>query len=245
MHWSRRTREETREAERIERAIERAEDIVDDPEADEAEAIELLRSIPVDRPLEGALFVRAADCFFDLAQEKDAERFYRRALELDPDDADALHGLGLVYQAREDHDAMVKVWLEVRRLDLSEPAPPWAVTADEFTEAAEAAFAELPKHVHEHLENLPIVVTDYPDEALIRDGVDPRILGLITGIPFSHKRILDGAPELDCVQLYQRNIERIATSKEEVLEETRITVLHETAHYFGLDDDELDALGLG
>lgn len=242
-HWSKRPSEDARESDRIEAALEEVEGLLD--AGDDEGALKRLGEIPLDRPIDPELHVETGDCYFELEQLDQAERHYRRALELDPALADALHGVGLVHQAREEHEPMVTAWLEVRRLDLLEPELPWAISVDEFVETAESAFAELPKEVLENLGNLPIVVTDYPEEALIREGVDPRTLGLITGVPFSHKRLLDGPPELDCVQLYQRNIERVAGSKEEVLEEVRITVLHETAHYFGLDDDDLEALGLG
>lgn len=243
--WSRRTAGEEREVRRIERLLDKAEELLEDPERD-GEVEELLRSLPPGPLAAPALHVRAADAWQELDQLRDAERHYRLALELDPDHSDALHGLGCVHQLEDAHAPMVAAWLRVRELDLADAKLPWGVSVEEFTAAAEAAFEELPAEIHTHLENLPIVVCDYPSAELIQDGVDPRSLGVITGVPFSHKRVLpDGPPELDCVQLYQLNIERIAQSREEVLEEVRITVLHETGHYFGLSDEDLDAMGLG
>ena len=49
---------------------------------------------------------------------------------------------------------------------------------------------------------------------------------------------------LDCINLYTRNIERMCRSREEVEDEVRITVLHETAHFFGMSEEDLEAIGL-
>ena len=53
------------------------------------------------------------------------------------------------------------------------------------------------------------------------------------------------ARSLDAIHLFQRNLEAAAGSREELEDEIRITVLHETAHFFGLEDDDLEAIGLG
>ena len=51
-------------------------------------------------------------------------------------------------------------------------------------------------------------------------------------------------PSITTIHLFKRNLERIAGDLDELAEEVRITVLHETAHYFGLDDEDLERLGL-
>ena len=49
----------------------------------------------------------------------------------------------------------------------------------------------------------------------------------------------------DRVVVFQRSIERIATDREHLAEELRVTVLHEIGHHFGFDEDGVDAMGLG
>ena len=46
------------------------------------------------------------------------------------------------------------------------------------------------------------------------------------------------------IHLYRSNLERTAVDREHLAAEVRITVLHETGHYFGLDEDDLERLGL-
>jgi predicted Zn-dependent protease with MMP-like domain len=243
--WSRRTRIADRAAHRLERQLERCEALFDDPdrEKDLLSAIADLPSGPFDEPV---FHLRIGECLRTAGKLNEAESHYRSALTLDARYADALHGLGLIHQARNELDAMVESWLEVREIDLREPPHAWSIPQDEFTQAAEAALAELPEQTRRHFSNLAILATDYPTAELIQDGIDPRSLGIISGVPYSEKQGMFGmVSDMDCIQLYQRNIERIATSREEVLEEIRITVLHETGHYFGLSDADLEDIGLG
>jgi predicted Zn-dependent protease with MMP-like domain len=242
--WSRRTRKADREALSLERILEQAEILLDEGR-DPEEIARALERLPRGPFIESSFHVRAGDCLRALERIDEAEEHYRAALELDHKCADALHGVGMIQQLRGETEAMVRTWLDVRRLDLQQPPAPWALSEAEFESAAEAALAEIPEETRAHFDNLPIVATDYPARELIEEGVDPRSLGLITGVPYSEKSGSSGSADLDCIQLYQRNIERICRSREEVIEEIRITVLHETGHYFGLDDDDLDDIGLG
>lgn len=215
----------------------------------EKEAAEVLGELPPVQFPEAEMHLRAARCFLDLQKDDEAEEHYRKALELDPELGDAYHGLGLVYEAREDHRAKVKAWLRVRELDLSKDAEepmPWAVTADAFERIAEEALEELPERIRALLENVPIVASDYPAVEIVAEGNDPRMLGFFSGVPYPEKaNISDQAPHLDCVFLYQRNIERMSRDKDEVAREIRITLLHETGHFFGLSEEELEEMGLG
>jgi len=157
---------------------------------------------------------------------------------------DAWHGIGMVREDKGDRDGMIAAFLETRRRDLAEPLPPWHVTVDEFERIASAAFAELPEGVRERLHNVPMLIDDVPSEEMVRDGVDPRLLGLFQGVPMSDQMTVGGVPQVTDIHLFQRNLERFAQDAEELAEQIRITVLHETAHFFGLDDEDLEKLGL-
>lgn len=243
--WSRRTRVADREAQRLDRILSRAEDLLDGP-CDVQDVQRALRDLPRGQWLEPAFHLRAGDCFRSIDALAAGEEHYRSALTLDPHCADALHGLGLIHQLRGETEPMVDAWLEVRALDIEQRPYPWSIPADEFAAVAEDALTRIPEDARRHIDDLPLITTDYPAVELIEDGVDPRSLGLITGVPFSQKLALAGpGGELDCIQLYQRNIERVCTSREEVIEEIRITVLHETGHYFGLSEEDLEEIGLG
>lgn len=213
----------------------------EDPEAAEATLAELPPDVPLPT---AALELRAGDALLELEDADGAEEHFRRAAKLEPANADAEYGLGLVAEARGERAGMVAHFQRVRALDVKARPQPWAVSTDRLEELVEQALAELPERAQELLENVPIMVEDYPSEEVVADGFDPRGLGLFAGVPFPEQSALSGPPHLEAVFLYQRNIERVARSTAEVEQEIRTTLLHETGHFFGLDEEDLAELGL-
>ena len=192
------------------------------------------------------VLARAGQLYMALGEASGAERAFLAAIEEDPEQADAHHGLGLIYEDRGDRTAMVRAWLDTLRLDAGAPPPPWHLSLDEFEQIAEEAMRELPDEVIRLLENVPVLIEDQPSADLVREGYDPRLLGLFSGVPLPHKSNVSGqVPVIDAIHLYQRNLEREAAGSDELAEQIRITVLHETAHFFGLEDDDLHDIGLG
>jgi predicted Zn-dependent protease with MMP-like domain/Tfp pilus assembly protein PilF len=199
---------------------------------------------PVDLP-EAAFHVRAGGCFLELDDLETAERHFRTAVKLDPGSGDGYHGLGMTAEAAGESKEQVEHFLKVRELDLAAPAPPWTVTDAQLEERVEAALGELPERARKLLANVPILVEPYPSKELISDGVDPRTLGLFSGTPYPEQANVAGqAPHLEHVLLFKRNLERDARTREEVEQEIRTTLLHETGHFFGMDEEDLEEVGL-
>lgn len=191
-----------------------------------------------------ALELRAGDAFLELGELDRATAHYERAATEEPDNADAVYGLGLAAEARGDDAEMVAQFQRVRALDDKAPPLPWAVSEERMEELVEAALAELPERAQKLLENVPVMVEALPSEEVVADGFDPRGLGLFAGVPFPEQSALSGPPHLEAVFLYQRNIERVARSTADVEAEIRTTLLHETGHFFGLDEEDLAEMGL-
>jgi predicted Zn-dependent protease with MMP-like domain/thioredoxin-like negative regulator of GroEL len=212
-----------------------------DPEAAEKTLGELPAEVPLPTP---ALELRAGDAFLEVEDYDRAQACYERAAKREPAGADAIYGLGLVAEARGEQAAMVAHFQRVRVLDEKQKPLPWAVTEERMEELVEQALAELPERAQKLLENVPVMVEQLPSEDVVGDGFDPRGLGLFAGVPFPEQSTLSGPPHLEAVFLYQRNIERVARSTAEVEAEIRTTLLHETGHFFGLDEDDLAELGL-
>jgi predicted Zn-dependent protease with MMP-like domain/uncharacterized protein HemY len=156
--------------------------------------------------------------------------------------ADALHLLGRIHEAKDDHAGKVAAWKEVRALDNKAPASTVTISEDELERIAVGALDELPEDVKKRLENVPILIDEMPSDDLIAEGVDPRSLGLFQGTAMP-----DGgetAPSVTNILLFKTNLERASEDLDQLADEVRITVLHETAHYFGLDEEDLVQLGL-
>lgn len=193
------------------------------------------------------IILDVAHAFLNAEDPTTAELWLRRITTGDDDAAaaDAWHAIGLCREAKGDREGMVNAWLETRRKDAAAPPSETAMSDDELEEVVTSALAELPAEVHRHLENVPLLVDDLPDEHLVKEGIDPRLVGLFSGTPLPEQSSVGGAPSITNIHFFRRNLERLAGDDAELLaEEIRITVLHETAHYFGLDDDALEKLGL-
>jgi predicted Zn-dependent protease with MMP-like domain len=161
------------------------------------------------------------------------------------EEADARHLLGSVLEELGDTGGMVREWLLVRELDAADDPPRPRLSPSHFERVAERALEELPPALREQLSNVAVLIDDRPSELLVRDGVDPRLLGMFSGVSMPDQSTLGGAPFPSVINLFQRNLEGEADDDAELTEQIRITVIHETAHYFGLSDDDLERLGLG
>jgi predicted Zn-dependent protease with MMP-like domain/Tfp pilus assembly protein PilF len=198
---------------------------------------------PVDLPgVEHHL--RAGTLALALEDLEGADRHFQRALEREPDWADVHHGLGLLAEARGDEKEKVARFQKVRQLDLAAPAPELKVSDAKLEALTESALKELPARARELLINVPILVEDYPAGELVDDGVDPRSLGLFAGTPFPEQPNLGAPPSLQQILLFKRNLEREAADEADLAEQIRITLLHETGHFFGMDEDDLAEVGL-
>ncbi|HEY0191134.1 MAG TPA: metallopeptidase family protein [Kofleriaceae bacterium] len=155
---------------------------------------------------------------------------------------DALHLLGRVAEFTGDREEMATAWLEVRKLDLAAEPGPLTITEDDLEAVAVGTLEELPEKIREKLANVPILIDDVPSEAQVRDGIDPRLLGLFQGTPMPEDTTQ--AATVTNIILFRGNLQRSCVDADHLAEEIRITVLHETAHYFGLDEADLEALGL-
>ncbi len=109
------------------------------------------------------------------------------------------------------------------------------------------ALEELPQGVKRSMENVAILVEDWPSaEELDEAGVTGRgqLFGLYTGVPLGERD--GGLPLLpDTITLFQRAIESASSSREDVVREIRVTVLHEVGHYLGMSEEDLERLGYG
>lgn len=113
----------------------------------------------------------------------------------------------------------------------------------EFESVIREAIAALPEWVHDALENIEVLVLDEPDEELDPDG--EGLLGLYTGLPLP-ERGADYAGELpDVIYIFRLPHLALKLPPDELHAEIVTTLMHEIAHYFGIDDDHLDEIGWG
>ena len=104
-----------------------------------------------------------------------------------------------------------------------------------FEDHVRAALDELPPDLASALTNVAVVVEDENPE-------DPDLFGLYHGVPLPERGDMAGLPP-DTISIYRVPLEDSFPDPKELREEIRVTVLHELAHHFGLDEDRLAELG--
>ena len=127
-------------------------------------------------------------------------------------------------------------------------------TRRRFDEVFDEVLEGLPPLVHELIEKVPLHLEDYPSrEVMTQTGVRYReqLCGLFTGIPITDRSIEHSGTLPDVVTLYREGILAAARDRfgrvrmDRLRREIRITILHELAHFHGLDEQELRDLGYG
>lgn len=108
-----------------------------------------------------------------------------------------------------------------------------------FEQLVEETLGMLPDFFQEKIENVVVVVEDYPDPPTQEEFGGALLLGLYRGVPKTERSVFDPLQYPDIIFIYQRNIERVCRTDDEVRREIRATVVHEIGHYFGLTEEEL------
>ncbi len=114
---------------------------------------------------------------------------------------------------------------------------------EEFETVVERAVSALPAWVHEALHNIDLLIEDEAGPDLDPDG--QGLLGLYVGIPLAERGEAAMGELPDVVYLFRKPHLALGLSGAELEAEIATTLIHEIAHYFGFDDDELERLGWG
>jgi len=114
----------------------------------------------------------------------------------------------------------------------------FAMTRQRFEELVGDALDLIPPEFVAAMENVVILVED-------RDPGNPSLLGLYHGVALTERTSHYGGVLPDRITIYREAILDICHDEQDVVEEVAITVVHEIAHHFGIDDARLHELGWG
>lgn len=118
------------------------------------------------------------------------------------------------------------------------------INAADFDQAVAEALNSIPAHLRPYLENVLIEVRRRPDARLADERDIPQdTLGLYMGCPLTEKSVADQSVEPDRILIFRDALTAMCASRDELVDEIRITVLHEVGHHFGLDEERLEELG--
>lgn len=116
----------------------------------------------------------------------------------------------------------------------------------DFENLVQTTVDRLPAEFREKLVNVVILVEDVPSPELLEMADVPdgdSLLGFYEGTPITERGHFDAPIHPDRIWVFQRPIEELCSTEDEIREEVRLTVMHEIAHFFGMDDDYLDEIG--
>lgn len=122
------------------------------------------------------------------------------------------------------------------------------LTDEEFEIAVQEAVDSVPEEFLDELDNVAILLADEPEahdyegDGYYAESGD--LLGLYDGVSMIERASGYGYCDYpDTITIYKGPHERLDDKREVVIEEIRKTVVHEIAHYFGMDEDQVDAMG--
>jgi len=115
------------------------------------------------------------------------------------------------------------------------------MSREDFERCVNDALDIIPEEFLRLIDNVVVLVEDEPPE-----DEPPDLLGLYDGVALTERDSWWATGSLpDRLFIFRNPILDLCDTREEVVEEVRITVLHEVGHYFGLDDERIDELGYG
>jgi predicted Zn-dependent protease with MMP-like domain len=109
------------------------------------------------------------------------------------------------------------------------------VSEEEFGRLVEEALDGIPPQLGRMMRNVAVIVEDY--------GGSPNLLGLYQGVPLTARTTQYAGVLPDRITIYRLPITARCRTHEDVVRQVRVTVVHEIAHHFGIDDERLDELG--
>jgi predicted Zn-dependent protease with MMP-like domain len=210
--------------------------------AAQATLSELPAAGEVELPAEQSLDL--AYLFLEADMAKEAEQRFQLLRDRNEADAEAWYGLGLCAEEDGDEAAKRVAWLRVLDLDRKAPLESPHLSEAEMQGVAEQALKDLPEAARKLIANVPILIVDLPAADEVEHGLDPRLLGLFEGAAYADPSSVGGAPQITQILLFRKNLERMALDPEDLREQIRITLLHETGHFFGMTEADLADVGL-
>ncbi|KHO20078.1 metallopeptidase family protein [Mycolicibacterium setense] len=115
---------------------------------------------------------------------------------------------------------------------------PVRMSSQRFDELVSDALDLIPPQLAAALDNVVVLVED-------RDPDEPEILGLYRGVALTERDSWYAGSLPDTITIYRGALLDFCDSEADVVDEVAITVIHEIAHHFGIDDERLHELGWG
>jgi len=115
-----------------------------------------------------------------------------------------------------------------------------SLSEEEFREAVADALDQIPDELARLMTNVAVLIEDEPPPD------EPELLGIYEGTPLTEREGWWDAGSLpDRITIFKGPLERMSVDRDDLLTRVAVTVVHEIAHHFGVDDARLHELGWG
>ena len=177
-------------------------------------------------------------------------------LSLDPEDsleaADREFFIGLCHDHLGDPESADEHFAKATEMDPGGNPPIPSISSEEAHELVATVLGELPERILKEMEEVPIILEDLPELSMIQESsgqISPDTLGLYSGSTVANDSQggfspQEGMPTAAVIRIYRRNLERMSRNEKDLVEQVKITLLHEIGHHLGLDEEDVDRLGL-
>jgi len=183
---------------------------------------------------------------FEMGNFEDSRRQLERAAALEPDAPHSLYYLGLVLERLGDLEEAERAFARASSIDADHYPMPIRISDEAFESAVREALDGLPRSIREEADRVTVLIEDFPSEDLVdEEDISPQVLGIFIGVPRTEAATTEQPRDLDRIILFKRNLEKACRDEQELVEEIRRTVTHEIGHYLGLDEEDLERLGIG
>jgi predicted Zn-dependent protease with MMP-like domain len=205
------------------------------------EAVDHLRKALSGDPEDAECRAWLAQAFFHGGRFREAEEECERALDLE--DLPLSHEVkGLLLERQGRFNDADRCFARAFEQDPERFPAPLRLSREEFAKAVALAREKLAEQFRFHLDRVVVVIEDLPPDDLIQGEppLDPKTLGLFDGAPLGERTDAELPPR---IFLFQRNLERYSAHSQ-LAQEIAITLYHELGHYLGLEEDEVEDIGL-
>lgn len=115
------------------------------------------------------------------------------------------------------------------------------MTREEFDKLVEESVAEIPADLRQRMDNVVIMVQDYPDGELLKKYGKLGLFGIFIGVSLT-RQSWEGGYHPHHIILFQKTIEKYCHNDAEVKQQIRTTLFHEVGHFFGFNEEEIRRL---
>ena len=201
----------------------------------------------VDDPVMHHFYLASAR--FENLEVEAAADLYKSVIREEAAAAPPHYGLAQCYEFLGRYDEAEHAYEEAHRLEPETFPLPTRMKAAAFEKVVGEAVELLPEEITKHLDRVSIIVEPMPSrETLLSESEDqtisPGVFGLFVGPSFREFWELAHASVPPTVFIFQRNLERVCRTREELIQEIELTLYHELGHFLGLSEEELEERGL-